>query len=77
VTEAYTPWLTTQPEEAVIEARVGQGREADARRAPQRRSQQILGALRSSGYEPVMRIKDLTYHEGGPLPTWVPPEEKS
>ncbi len=77
VTELYTSWLTTQAEEAVIEARVDQGHEATLSEHLNDEVEKILSALRSSGYEPIMRIEDITYHEGGPPPGWTPPEEKS
>ena len=66
--ELHTSWLTNTPEEAVLEARV----EADHEEA---RSEQlndgvtkILGALRSTGYEPVLRIEDIEYSDGRSLP---------
>jgi len=36
----------------------------------------VLGALRSNGYEPALRIEDIEVHGGGgPVPTWTPPED--
>jgi hypothetical protein len=72
VTELYTSWLTVLPEEAVIEARV----DADHETAEQLNDEvvKILDALRSNGYEPTLRIEDIEYGGGGPLPARTPPE---
>jgi hypothetical protein len=60
VTELYTSWPTTQPEETVIKARVDQGHEATPSEHLNDEINKILSALRSSGYEPVRRIEDIT-----------------
>lgn len=72
VTELHTSWLTTPPEEAVIQARAEA--EHDAVRSEQVSDEvdKILDALRSNGYKPVLRIEDVESHGGGPLPAWTP-----
>jgi transcriptional regulator with XRE-family HTH domain len=70
--ELHTSWLTSTPEEAVIEARVEAGREEARSEQLNDGVTKILGALRSSGYEPVLRIEDIEYHDGGPLPARTP-----
>jgi transcriptional regulator with XRE-family HTH domain len=58
----YTSWLTTTPEEAVIEARVEY--ETEDARHEQLGSEvsKILDALRINGYEPHLHIEDITFH---------------
>jgi transcriptional regulator with XRE-family HTH domain len=70
VTELHTSWLTSPPEEAVIEARVEAGHEEARSEQLNDGVTKILGALRSSGYEPVLRIEDIEYHP--PLPAPAP-----
>jgi transcriptional regulator with XRE-family HTH domain len=74
VTELHTSWLSVLPEEAVIEARVDAGNEEGLSEQLSDEVSKVLAALRSSGYEPVRRIEDITYHDGGPLPAWTPDE---
>jgi len=75
VTELHTSWLTTAPEEAVIEARVEAGHETAHSEQLNDAVVKILDALRSNGYEPTLRIEDITYHGGSPLPAWTPEED--
>jgi transcriptional regulator with XRE-family HTH domain len=74
VTELDAGWLTTLPEEAVIEARVAAEHETAHFEQDNDAVNKILDALRGSGYEPVLRIEDIEYHDGGPLPAWTPGE---
>lgn len=74
VTELHTSWLTTPPEEAVIEARVESYGEQARHEELNDEVNKILDALRSSGYEPHLRIEDITFDEGGPLPERTPDE---
>jgi transcriptional regulator with XRE-family HTH domain len=62
VTELHTSWLDTLPEEAVIEARVGIEQEAARSEQVNDAVNKILDALRSSGYEPALRIEDVEIH---------------
>ncbi len=64
VTELYTSWLTTPPEEAVIEARVEARHDEGRSEQVNDEVNKIIDALRSNGYEPNLRIEDITYHEG-------------
>jgi hypothetical protein len=75
VTELHTSWLTAPPEEAVIEARVEAGHETERSERDNNEVNKILDALRSNGYEPTLRIEDITYHGGRPLPAWSPEED--
>lgn len=75
VTELHTSWLTTPPEEAVIEARVEADHEAARSEQLNDAVVKILDALRSNGYEPALRIEDIEYHDGGPLPAWTPEDD--
>lgn len=74
VTELETAWLTTTPEEAVIQARVDS--EDEATRSEKLNSQvvKILDALRANGYEPHLRVEDVTVAGGGDVPEWIPEE---
>src|SRR3954451_2326145 len=74
VTELDTGWLTTLPEEAVIEARVAAEHEAARFEQENDAVSKILDALLGSGYEPVMSIEDVESGGGGPLPAWTPGE---
>jgi hypothetical protein len=67
VTTFDTTWLTVIPEEAVIETRAGAPRDQDF--ADQ--VDKVLAALRSSGFQPLLSIGDVTYEEGGDG-TWTP-----
>jgi transcriptional regulator with XRE-family HTH domain len=61
VTDLHTSWLDTPAERAVIEARV----EADEEEAQALRVDdavdKVLGALRTTGYKPTLRIEDVEY----------------
>jgi len=59
VTQLHTSWLDTPPEEAVIQARVEADQEAARSEQVNDAVSKILDALRSSGYEPALRIKDV------------------
>ena len=58
----------------VIEARVETSHETARSEQLNDEVNKILEALRSNGYDPALRIEDIEYHEGRPLPAW-PPEE--
>lgn len=75
VTELYTSWLTTPAEEAVIEARVGARHDEGRSEQVNGEVNKIVDALRSNGYEPNLRIEDITTGGGGPLPAWTPDED--
>jgi len=75
VTELYTSWLTTPAEEAVIEARVEARHDEGRSEQVNDEVNKIIDALRSNGYEPSLRIEDITTHEGGPLTAWTPDED--
>jgi transcriptional regulator with XRE-family HTH domain len=62
VTELHTSWLDTPPEEAVIEARVEADQEAARSEQVNDAVSKILDALRSSGYNPALRIEDVEIH---------------
>jgi transcriptional regulator with XRE-family HTH domain len=62
VTELHTSWLDTPPEEAVIEARVEADQEAARSEQVNDAVNKILDALRSSGYDPALRIEDVEVH---------------
>ena len=72
VTELETAWLTTTPEEAVIQARVDS--EDEATRSEKLNSEvvKVLDALRDNGYEPHLRVEDVTTGGGGDAPEWIP-----
>jgi len=74
VTELETAWLSTTPEEAVIQARVDS--EDEATRSEKLNSEvvKILDALRANGYEPHLRVEDVTTGGGGDVPEWIPEE---
>ena len=73
MTELHTSWLTTPPEEAVIQARAEAEHDAVRSEQVSDEVEKILGALRSNGYKPVLRIEDVESHGGdGPLPAWTP-----
>ena len=62
VTQLHTSWLNTPPEEAVIEARVETDQKAARSEQVNDAVNKILDALRSNGYEPVLRIEDVEVH---------------
>ena len=68
VTELHTSWLGTPPEEAVIQARVETDQEAARSEQVNDAVNKILDALRNSGYEPALRIEDVTISGGEPGP---------
>jgi transcriptional regulator with XRE-family HTH domain len=72
VTEMHTSWLGIPAEQAAIEARI----EADQEEAQARQVDdavgKVLDALRTVGYEPALRIEDIQYEGGGPLPVSTP-----
>jgi hypothetical protein len=74
VTELHTSWLTTPPEQAVFESRIEVRHEGELGDYRFDEVNKLMGALRTSGYEPNLRIEDVTVHGGGPLPAWTPGE---
>ena len=74
VTELHTSWLTVIPEEAVIQARVDSDDEETRSEKLNGEVVKILAALRANGYEPHLRVQDVTVGGGGDLPEWTPDE---
>jgi transcriptional regulator with XRE-family HTH domain len=74
VTELHTSWLTVIPEEAVIQARVDSDDEETRSEKLNGEVVKILAALRANGYEPHLRVEDVTVGGGGDLPEWTPDE---
>jgi transcriptional regulator with XRE-family HTH domain len=72
VTELYTSWLDSPAEQAVIEARMEIGQEEEHAQQVDDAVGKVLDALRSTGYEPALRIEDVEIGQGGPLPVWTP-----
>jgi transcriptional regulator with XRE-family HTH domain len=74
VTELDTSWLSTPPEEAVIQARIEGDQEAALGWQVNEEVGKVLDALRTSGYEPSLRIEDVEVSGGGggPVPRWAP-----
>jgi transcriptional regulator with XRE-family HTH domain len=68
VTELHTSWLDTPPEEAVIQARVEADQEAERSEQVNDEINKILDALRSNGYQPVLRIENVEVDGGGHRP---------
>jgi transcriptional regulator with XRE-family HTH domain len=64
ITERHAPWLTTPPEEVVIETRAERAHEADYEDQVNADVNQVLNALHSSGYKPVLEIGDITLEQG-------------
>jgi transcriptional regulator with XRE-family HTH domain len=60
--QLYTSWLTSPPEEAVLEARVEAAHEATRTEQLNDEVEKILDALRANGYQPHLRIEDITFH---------------
>lgn len=79
VTALHTSWLTTTPEEAVIQARVDSEDEATRSEGLDNRVNKILAALRANNYEPHLRIEDVEIRGGGdlPVPVWTPDGDSS
>ena len=73
VTELDTSWLSTPPEEAVIQARIETYRaDAEVDHVSDEVGK-VLAALRTAGYEPLLRIEDIEITGGGGSPrTWTP-----
>jgi transcriptional regulator with XRE-family HTH domain len=73
VTELDTSWLTTPPEEAVIQARIeGDQEDAQAEHVNDEVGK-VLAALRTAGYEPALRFEDVEIVGGGGHPAvWAP-----
>jgi transcriptional regulator with XRE-family HTH domain len=69
VTELHTSWLDTPAEEAVIQARVEADQEAARSEQVNDEINKILDALRSNGYQPVLRIEDVEVEGGGDPPS--------
>jgi transcriptional regulator with XRE-family HTH domain len=72
VREMHTVWLNTLAEQAVIEARIEMNK-ADAH--GQQISDEVykvMDALRTTGYEPTLRVEDDEISDGGPLPSRTP-----
>jgi transcriptional regulator with XRE-family HTH domain len=75
VTELDTSWLSTPPEEAVIQARIETDQEEAQAEQVSDQLDKVLAALRTAGYEPVLRIEDIVEHEGGGSPrVWTSPQ---
>ena len=74
VTELHTSWLTSPPEEAVIEARVKADHEAASEEPLNDAVVKVLDALRNNGYEPILRIEDITCEGSDPPPARSPEE---
>jgi transcriptional regulator with XRE-family HTH domain len=72
VTELETAWLTTTPEEAVIQARVDSDDEETRSEKLNGQVVKVLDALRANGYEPHLRVEDVTTEGGGDIREWVP-----
>ncbi len=72
VSELYTSWLDTPAEEAVIEARVEYATEDEHHEQLHGEVTKILDALRDNGYEPALRIEDITISGGEPGPGGTP-----
>jgi transcriptional regulator with XRE-family HTH domain len=72
VSELYTSWLDTPAEEAVIEARVEYATEDERHEQLHGEVTKILDALRDNGYEPALRIEDITISGGEPGPGETP-----
>lgn len=75
VAEWQVTWLTVTPEEAVIDARLEEADEAERAEKLGARRDKILAALRASGYEPHLRVGDVTVGAGAPSPAWEPKKD--
>jgi transcriptional regulator with XRE-family HTH domain len=72
VAEWHTSWLGIPAEQAAIEARVeADQEEAQAQQVGDAVSK-VLDALRTTGYQPALRIEDSEYEGGAPLPVPTP-----
>lgn len=73
VTELDTSWLSTPPEEAVIQARVETYQEDAQAEQIDGEVDKVLDALRATGWEPVLRIEDVKYVGAtAHLAVWTP-----
>jgi hypothetical protein len=72
VTERHTTWLGIPAEQAAIEARI----EADEEEAQSRQVDdavgKVLDALRTAGYQPALRIEDISTKTADPSPSGLP-----
>jgi transcriptional regulator with XRE-family HTH domain len=75
VTELHTSWLSTPPEEAVIQARIETYQDETQAERVSDEVGKVLAALRTAGYEPLLRIEDVEVMGGGGSPrVWTPPQ---
>jgi hypothetical protein len=73
VTDLDTGWLSTPPEQAVIEARIETDQEDAQAQVVYEEVGKVLEALRSAGYHPTLRIEDIEIVGGGGHPAvWTP-----
>jgi transcriptional regulator with XRE-family HTH domain len=73
VTELDTSWLGVLAEEAVLEARIETDHQEVQSEHVTGEIGKVRAALRTAGYEPVLRIEDVEYSgEGAPL-VWTSP----
>ena len=72
VTERHTSWLRIPAEQAVIEARIETDQEDAQAQQVDDAVDKVLEALRTVGYEPALRIEDVEYEGGEPLPVRTP-----
>ena len=68
VIELHTSRLSTPPEEAVIQARIGTCREDAHAQEIHDEAGKVRDALRTAGWRPVLRIKDIEITRAGPSP---------
>ena len=72
MTELDTFWLTTPPEDAVIQARIETCQEDAQVEHVDDEVGKVLDALRTAGWEPVLRIEDIEITGGEPFPARAP-----
>jgi transcriptional regulator with XRE-family HTH domain len=68
VRQMYTAWLETPAEEAIIEVRMAEAYEDQHQEQLSARVGQVIDALRSTGYEPLLRVDDIKYSGDQPVP---------
>ena len=73
VSELHTSWLSTPPEEAVIQARVKTDQEGAREEQVNAEIGKVLDALRAARATAALRIQDVEVGGGGPVPAWTPP----